>query len=302
MTSTATKRAFLPTDESLQHRLLAVLAQHRMATGPQLRTMLNVHRPKLSSALNDLRRKDLTAHITLPSSNRMRAWYLTPDGARITRDWPELRGRPPYPVTSATAASLRTSHTLTVVRTHCAFAADARARGDDHGPLDWTPEVAHQLPDSERLIADALMRYTVSAAGADRSMLRAFVEVDRTTMSAERLASKLIEYARFHDYLPAPAGRRIVQAAQQSLLPTWQRWYAVFPRVLFVLTGASPTTLSNRITDLQAMAAEHPLVASLVRQVPLGAAALEDLEEHGAGAAVWTALDGSGGQRPWTKL
>lgn len=97
----------------------------------------------------------------LPQSNRSRAWFLTPDGARLTRDWPALRGRPPYPITSATAASLRTPHTLTVVRSHLAFVADARRRGDEHGHLYWTPEVSHPLSDGEKVIADAVMHYTL---------------------------------------------------------------------------------------------------------------------------------------------
>ncbi|GGP78281.1 hypothetical protein GCM10010278_65850 [Streptomyces melanogenes] len=46
-----------------------------------------------------------------------------------------------------------------------------------------------------KIIADAVMYYTLIEA-EQRTKLRAFVEVHRTTMSGERLASKLIEYAR----------------------------------------------------------------------------------------------------------
>lgn len=73
------------------------------------------------------------------------------------------------------------------------------------------------------------------------------------------------------------------------------------PRVLFILTGASRRTLDNRISDLQAMVAHHPLVASLAREVPLGAVALDDLEEHSATSDVWVPLAG-GEPRPWTAL
>lgn len=149
------------------------------------------------------------------------------EGARLVRDFPALRGRPPYPITSATAASLKTPHTLTVVRTHLAFVTDARKRGDEHGHLDWTPEISHPLSDGEKIITDALMHYTV--IGEDqRTKVRAFVEVDRTTMSSERLASKLIEYARLWSYEPQPVGR---QRSRQSVVPgaVWLRWYPVFP-------------------------------------------------------------------------
>ncbi|MFI5808720.1 replication-relaxation family protein [Streptomyces sp. NPDC051561] len=303
MTTTARPQTgYVPaTQETLAHQVLAALGQHRMATTDQLREMLGVSRQSVAEAVNRLRTAELVGFIQLPGG-RTRAWFLDVEGVRISRDWPELRGRPAYPVTTATAASLRTAHTLTVVRTHLAFARDARAREDEHGFLDWTPEVSHQLPDGERLIADALLRYTLTT-GEVRAKLRAFVEVDRGTMSAERLASKLIEYARFRTYEPvAPGGRRSTEAAQAVTGPAWQRWYPRFPRVLFVLTGGGRRALANRIADLRAMAAEHPQVAAMARQVPLGAAVLEDIEEQGPGAPVWTRLGERPGPCGWAEL
>ncbi|GHA47942.1 hypothetical protein GCM10010329_82960 [Streptomyces spiroverticillatus] len=302
--ATPPKTTFVPsTQDTLRHQVLAALAQHRMATTPQLRQMLHLQSStqRLSEILTSLRTDHLIGYITLPTSGRTRAWYLETDGVRITRDWPELRGRPPYPVTTSTAASLRTAHTLTVVRTHLAFSHDAHQRGDEHGYLDWTPEVAHPLPDGERLIADALLHYTVTQDDV-RSKLRAFIEVDRATMSAERLASKLIEYARFHSYQPVQPGRRSTHTAQVVTGPAWQRWYPRFPRVLFILTGAGPRALANRIADLKAMAAEHPMVAATARQVPLGAAVLEEMEEAGPQAPVWTRLGAPSDRCGWTEL
>ncbi|GGP80663.1 replication-relaxation family protein [Streptomyces melanogenes] len=287
--------------EPLPHQLLAVLGQHRMATTHQLHELLRpgTARQTVSAPLNKLRRDGLVDYTVLPQSNRSRAWYLTSEGARLTRDFPALRGRPAYPISSTTAASLKTPHTLTVVRTHLAFVADARQRGDEHGHLDWTPEVAHPLSDGERVIADAVMHYTL-VEGDERTKLRAFVEVDRATMGSERLASKLIEYARLWSYEPQPVGRpRSRQPA--ALGAVWLRWYPVFPRVLFVLTGASRYVLDHRISDLQAMVAQHPFVGTLARQVPMGAAVLDDLEERGPTSEVWVPLTG-GGSRPWTEL
>ncbi|GGQ97944.1 replication-relaxation family protein [Streptomyces asoensis] len=286
--------------EPLPHQLLTALAQHRMATTSQLHTLLRPHasRQAISHPLNTLRRRQLVGYTVLARSNGARAWYLTGEGARLTRDLPALRGRPPYPITTATAASLKTPHTLTVVRTHLAFVTDARRHGDEHGPLDWTPEVSHPLGDGERLIADAVLRYTLNR-GEQRTKLRAFAEIDRSTMGSERLASKLIEYARLWSCQSQPAGRR--HRAQTLAGPAWLRWYPVFPRVLFVLTGASRTVLSHRISDLQAMTAQHPLVNALARQVPLGAAVLDDLELRGPSSRVWTPLLG-GTPRPWTEL
>ncbi|MFE6178766.1 replication-relaxation family protein [Streptomyces sp. NPDC056464] len=277
---------------------MSALAQHRMATTSQLRDLLRpkAARQTVSSPLNKLRQKGLVNYTVLPQSNGSRAWYLTGEGARLTRDFPAMRSRPPYPITSATAASLKTSHTLTVVRAHLPFAADARRLGHEHGPWDWTPEVAHPIGEGERLVADAVMHYTV-IDGQHRRKLRAFVEVDRTTMSSERLAVKLIEYARLFRYEAQPVGRRRPVSPGRA----WLRWYPLFPRVLFVLTGASRARLGNRISDLRAMTAQHPLVAVLAREVPLGAAILEDIEERGPSGPVWVPLAG-GRPRPWADL
>jgi DNA-binding MarR family transcriptional regulator len=286
--------------EPLRLQVLAALAQHRIVTTSQMRHMLRPEgtRQLMSRVLNKLRSDGFVDYTVLPDANRSRtnAWYLTPEGARLTRDLPALRGRPPYPITSATAASLKTSHTLAVVRAHLAFAADARRLGHEHGPWDWTPEVSHSIGEGERVTADAVMYYT--ATGPEhRQKLRAFIEVDRTTMSSERLAVKLIDYARLFQYEAQPVGRRRPNTAG----PAWLRWYPVFPRVLFILTGASRSRLDNRISDLQAMVAQHPLVANLAREVRLGAAVLEDIENHGPAQPVWAPLAG-GEPRPWTDL
>ncbi|MCX4554230.1 replication-relaxation family protein [Streptomyces sp. NBC_01500] len=299
MTATERVATYVPGGaEPLSYQVMTALAQHRMATSAQLHTLLrpDATRQALLGPLNMLRTQGFVDRVTLPSSGRSLAWYLTPEGARLTRDWPDLRGRPPYPITSTSAASLRTPHTLTAVRAHIAFVCQARERGDEHGHLDWTPEVAHSLGDGERIIADAVLHYTVRAEG-ERTKLRAFVEIDRATTSSERLATKLIDYARLHTYAPVPPGRRPAKAPA----PSWQRWYPLFPRVLFILTAASERTLAHRVEDLQAMTAEHPAVAALARVVPLAAARLEELEEQGTSAPVWQPLAG-GPRQAWTDL
>ncbi|MFF2217593.1 replication-relaxation family protein [Streptomyces antibioticus] len=286
--------------EPLRLQVLTALALHRMATTGQLRQMLRPDgsRQLLSRVLNKLRSTGFVGLTPLLDTDRSRthAWYLTPEGSRLTRDLPILRGRPPYTITSTTAASLKTPHTLTVTRSHLPFAADARRLGHEHGPWDWTPEVSHPIGEGERLVADAVMHYTV-VDGDHRRKLRAFVEVDRSTMSSERLAVKLIEYARLFKYEAQPVGRRRPAATG----PAWLRWYPVFPRLLFVLTGASRTSLSSRIGDLQAMVAQHPLVAAFAREVQMGAAVLEDIEQHGPAGSVWVPLTG-GEPRSWTAL
>ncbi|MDQ0994754.1 replication-relaxation family protein, partial [Streptomyces sp. V3I7] len=112
MTTTRSKAGaaagFTPSPtEPLAHQLLATLAQHRMASTHQLHVLLRPDRSRqsVSEQLNNLLAERLIAFVVLPQSHRSRVWYLTPKGARLTRDWPTLRGRPPYPITTATAAS-----------------------------------------------------------------------------------------------------------------------------------------------------------------------------------------------------
>ncbi|MER6521822.1 replication-relaxation family protein [Streptomyces sp. NPDC001553] len=292
------------TADSHAHRALALIAQHRLLTTTQIHQMLTPNTPprKIHKELAPLREEGLIAHTVLGGSHRLQAHFLTPAGAQAVQDWPELRGRSATVIQSPAAAGLRAAHTLTGVRAHLAFLTDARARGDEYEPLDWVPEVTHRLPDTggeDRLIADAVLHYTVTQPR--RRQYRAFVEIDRATMSSERLARKLISYARFHDYTPQPARRGTVADQGASML-AWQRFYPRFPRVLFVLTGASRPTLTNRITDLRHMATDHDLVTRLGASVPLGATVLEDLEAEGPHAKIWTPLTGDPEPRGWTKL
>ncbi|MFI8280742.1 replication-relaxation family protein [Streptomyces sp. NPDC085929] len=292
-----------PTSDTRAHQALALIAQHRVITTTQLHQMLAPETPTrmIYKVLAPLRAEGLIAHTVLGSSNHLQAHFLTPAGAQTVRDWPEMRGRTPAVLADA-AASLRAAHTLTGVRAHIAFLTDARTRGDEYGPLDWVPEIAHRLPDTggeEQIIADAVFHYTTT--GPRRRQYRAFVEIDRATMSSERLARKLISYARFHDYTPQPVGRRHTLADQGALL-AWQRFYPRFPRILFILTGAPRPSLARRIEDLRHMTTGHTLVTRLATHVPLGAAILEDLETHGPTAKVWTPLAGTAEPRGWTQL
>ncbi|MDH6222709.1 hypothetical protein [Streptomyces pseudovenezuelae] len=69
----------------------------------------------------------------------------------------------------------------------------------------------------------------------------------------------------------------------------------------FIVTGASRYALGNRISDLQATVAEHLLVGTLARHVPMGIAVLEDLEEQDPTTDAWVPLTG-GGSRLWNEL
>lgn len=288
-----------PPAQTLREQALACLFQHRAVQTDQLQRMLQPapHIESLRRTLRALRRAALAE--SDDRRHQPSVWALTPAGRSLVLTWPQFRGRRTY---RNALASARNAHTLTVTRTALAFLSDAQVRGDELTPLDWTPEVAHPIRDGagdgERmLIADALLRYTRTAP--TRALLRAFIEVDRATESSERLASKVITYARFHSHVLV--ARRGHWADPSGLRP-WQRSYVVFPRLLFVLTGAGPRALAQRVSDLRSMVSEHPLTERFADEVAVGAAVLEELEERGPSAAVWWPLDGRSGRCSWMEL
>jgi hypothetical protein len=63
------------------------------------------------------------------------------------------------------------------------------------------------------------------------------------------------------------------------VLPAWQQHYPAFPRLLFVLADTGERAARQRMRDLQAMAASHPMVTRMLTlvNVPAGAARLADL-------------------------
>ncbi|WP_371664655.1 replication-relaxation family protein [Streptomyces sp. NBC_00280] len=128
----------------------------------------------------------LVDRITLPQAGRTRMWLPTVYGVQLASERPEMRGhRPSGTVSDPTAVRLKAGHTLTVTESALVFLEGrtpprrcVRASGLDlRGPPS----------DRERrgCIPDALLYYRRGPADGDkRSMLRAFVEVDRATMGA----------------------------------------------------------------------------------------------------------------------
>ena len=169
--------------------------------------------------------------------------------------------------------------------------------GDVCRPLDWIPEVHHPLGGGEAVIPDALLYYRRGREGDDGAMLRAFVEVDRATMGPERLAAKLTAYAHLHSYTPQPVGRRPA-AVQEWPREEWRRSYPLFPWVLFVLDSTGPNGVATRIDALRA-AATQPAVAAFLADVPVLAAPLVDVLQHGPSGTLWHPINGSGEHVGW---
>jgi hypothetical protein len=158
-------------------------------------------------------------------------------------------------------------------------------------------EVHHPVGNGQAVIPDALLYYRRGPADGDNgSMLRAFVEVDRATMGPERLAAKLISYARLHSYVPSVPGRR--PTLQQPAVEGWRRRYPLFPRLLFVLDGTGPVGIENRISALHAATRDMTLFGFL-HEVPVLAAPLTNLLRDGPSAPVWRPVQDPGSRVPW---
>ncbi|MEV7038345.1 replication-relaxation family protein [Amycolatopsis sp. NPDC051061] len=258
----------------VQRDALTVLYWHRLMSTEQVRRLVA---PMLSpvtvrAKLAGLRRAGLADRIA--REHRPRTWHVTPTGAEAVEAAGTVDARA-YRLPGTAVAHLLQEHTLDVVETGLAFVETARERGDECGPLSWTPEVAHQFRDraGDRrgvVIADAVLHYVVDEARR-RTQRTLFVELDRATMPVARLARKLAGYIRYHDHTPAGSSRR----------PAWRERYPRFPRVLIVLSGAERPVLERRLADLRAHAQAMPLVSTAAGRVDLVATTLPRLLADG---------------------
>lgn len=74
--------------------------------------------------------------------------------------------------------------------------------------------------------------------------------------------------------------------------------HPLFPRLLFVLDGTGPAGVENRISALHAGAG---LLAHFPYDVPVLAAPLADLLQHGSSAPVWRPVHDPGWRVRWTE-
>ncbi|MFJ2060345.1 replication-relaxation family protein [Streptomyces sp. NPDC087908] len=285
----------------LGQQLLPILYQHRLVATGQLHRMVTPHTQRpvyLRSVLSQMRAMKLVECTARRAGRRggpELLWFVTPRGAEIVEASREVTSRA-YRISPETAASQLQEHTLAVVETGLAFTTWARALGDECGPLDWEPELVHRVRDGENrlgddalLIPDAVLRYTRTTP-TGRRLLTYFLEIDRSTMQVGRLGRKLTSYARYATYVPAPPpGQRFTAAGAGR--EAWRDRYPAVPRLLIVLTGASPTVLQRRTEDLRALAAADPRVRR-TSQLAVGITTLEELTDRGPFEPVVTPLLG----------
>ena len=231
--------------------LLASLAQHRVLSTPQVRS---IHFPDRSPrwtrmSLAPLAKAGLAAYVPnvgVAGAPR-RLWFVTERGARAALDAGLLEQMPRVLDAEAVAGALQ-AHTLAVNDAAICFLQSARERGDECGPLAWRHEVVHRLGYGRRagsLFADAVLTY-VRLTDSEVVVEQRFLELDRATLSVDRLVAELARYGR------------LLRATEKQGQPLWRSHYPDFPQVICVLAGAKGAALRRRLDTVVAILGNDP--------------------------------------------
>lgn len=276
------------------HDVLVTLHRFTLATAEQLHQLHGgtAGIKQTQKRLTRLHTDGLADFVTLPQAGRAKAWHLTAAGSAVAATFPEAR-RPAAQTPDGEQLAVRhgREHLLDIGRIHTAFVADARARGEDCGPLDLRPAPELPIDGGGAYRPAAELTYT-AGTGEERHRLRAFVERHRPGVGAEETAAQLAACARLREQT-GPDGRS----------RAWERRWRSFPRLLVVLVGTAAAGMRGAVADLRLAAEENPATADMLAAVPAGAARIEDLVQRGPAAPVWHHLGGRGGPAcGWTEL
>lgn len=204
--------------------VIASLAEHRALSTGQVHT---IHLPgrglrRTQQLLADLERAELIGHVEARSAPR-RLWFLSERGADLLVEVGELKEHPKLLGPKEAAGPLR-AHTFAVNEVGISFLEAARKRGDEFGPVSWRHEIAHPMSrgrgrSRRTLFADAVLTYLLLKE-TQIAIEQRLVELDRATLSVDRLVSELSRYAQLY------------RAADKRDEPLWRSRYAVFPRII----------------------------------------------------------------------
>jgi len=262
--------------------ILGSLIEHRVLSTPQVRAL---HLPDLSSRsaqrrMAHLAARGLVSFAAVPgvTGAPRRLWYVTEAGAGAARQ-AGLVDRLPQLLTPEQVTGPLQAHTLAVNDAGIAFFAAARDRGDEFSPTSWSHEVEHPLNSSRgrarrSVIADAVLTY-VRLTAEEVVVEQRFLELDRATLSINRLAAELGRYARLY------------KATRSDGEPVWRSRYPWFPPVLCVLAGAARGALERRRETAVAMLGrDRDLLA--VPEVSIRLCLATDLAERGPFEPIFT--------------
>jgi hypothetical protein len=269
-----------------RHRLLSTIQLHELYTPRSSLRWTQL-------LLDRLRESGLAEAARTPGG--LGLWHLTPRGVNAIEPI-VATGQRCKAISPKQAAGPLQEHTLAVNEVGLAFVRAARERGDECGPLAWHHEVVHSLgrPPGQRrtelLIADALLTYRQNAPSEEVTFHYRFIELDRATMGAERLASQLVRYAPLY-HRTVPAGDPLEEPE-----PAWAKLYPVFPAVMVVIAGLPPRRAERRRDIALELLAEDPDLADAA-EVSLSICSLDDLVSRGPFAPIFREL-----RRPQTPI
>jgi hypothetical protein len=259
--------------------IIASLGEHRVLSTEQVQT---IHLPgrslrRTQQILAGIEEAGLIHHVDTRVAPR-RLWFVSERGAALAFELVGLEAQPRVLQAADAAGPLR-AHTLAVNDAAICFLKAARERGDEFGPFSWRQEVAHPMSRGRgrrrrTLFADAVLTYLRPEDG-DTVLELCFLELDRATLSVDRLVAELSRYAQLY---------RATDAEGQ---PLWRDRYPVFPRVLCVLTGASREALTTRRTFASMLLRDHPAMAQARGEVAVSFCRLEDLQRKGPFAPIF---------------
>ncbi|HET7177375.1 MAG TPA: replication-relaxation family protein [Solirubrobacterales bacterium] len=260
--------------------ILALIAQHRVLSTPQVRT---IHFPERSlrwaqmalARLLEARLVEYVPSLGAAGAPR-RLWYATERGARAALAAGALEAMPRLLDAEAAAGPLQ-AHTLAVNDAAICFLKAARERGDEFGPLSWRHEVPHRLGAGRRagtLFADAVLTY-LRLAGSEIVVEQRFLELDRGTLSVERLAAELARYAR------------LLHGRDPEGEPLWRSQYPSFPPLVCVLAGhRRPVLERRRDAAVAILQGDREMARAAGLSIRLCLA--EDLSERGPFSPIFT--------------
>jgi len=270
--------------------VVASLLQHRLLSTAQVRA---IHFPDnrmrwTQSVLARLQGAELVGSVQPPRGGR-HLWFATERGVRMAGEAHALETTP-RPLEAREVAGQLQAHTIAVNDAGICFLAAARERGGEFGPLAWRHEVAHPLSRGRgrrrrMLIADAVLTY-LREEGGRVALEQRFLELDRATLSVDRLVAELAGYAELY------------RAAGRDGEPAWRAHYPRFPAVHCVLAGAPRPALERRRRSVIALL-RSDLRIERTPEARISICLLEDLREHGPFAPIFVALGDPTKQVDW---
>ncbi|MEV7077844.1 hypothetical protein AB0N88_04705 [Streptomyces sp. NPDC093516] len=279
----------------------------------------NQHDKLVRDTLLDLEDHDLV-RIEAVREDQRQVWVLTkrghgeakkllePKGIRISA----LREKKYDPVTGKLLGASYDDHAAAVTST----AAELHRAGIGHR-LGFQTEIGHRLADGYVQRADLVVR------APEARVPVMLLEIDRRSEDAHDLVQKLRRYWEWGRRLPKDAAKRTVDLVRSRPgviedvaheLRLWRRVYPPTGReglvpLAFVFADTTEAKVANTVAVLEEAGRHYwaprrydtlypkAVTARDYRQaVPVVVTTLEQLQEHGAGAAVWRRLGRTGEQ------